>query len=158
MTTLTKITPKINTLRQAEKALENITEFYNTQLVVKSDLIEKQAANYIRQILIESGFMCYDFKHKNLVLKLGSKIDRFIFFIGTNGNFRPIFSVAFNGKLHYINKPTEHEILTLIDDWQGFKAGLECAINIAVKEELQTIGRQIDHISHLSTRLARWRV
>lgn len=146
-------------VRQAEKALETLKEFSETQYEAKGETMAEQIVDYIINTLSNADYICCGCKHNHLVL---SNIkDYFVFYIYDDIIIScgyPIFSITNNGEVKYICKLDEGMMLTLVKDWDGFKKELDFAIKKTLRERTNNINSQLSHIGYVNEQLSKWRV
>ena len=149
----------VASIRQAEQALEILKNFSESQYKVKGNTMSEQILDYIVNTLSNVDYMCCGCKYKHLALSNMKNL--FIFYIYDNsaiGSGYPVFSIATNGEVKYVNNLSEWMMLTLVKEWDGFKKELDFSIKTTIEERTKSINKQLCHIGYMNEQLSKWHV
>ena len=146
-------------IRHAEEALKTLKEFSETQYETKGETMIEQITNYIIDTLANADYLCCGCRYHHLALS--NMKNYFVFYVYDNSAISsgyPVFSITKSGEIKNICKLAEWMMLTLINDWDGFKKELDFAINTTLAERTKNINNQLVHIGYVNEPLAKWRV
>lgn len=146
-------------IRHAEEALKILKEFSEMQYETKGETMIEQIINYIIDTLANADYLCCGCLYRHLALS--NMKNHFVFYVYDNsaiGSGYPVFSITKSGEVESIYKLTEWMMLTLINDWDGFKKELDSAIKTTLAERTKNINNQLVHIGYVNEQLAKWRV
>lgn len=146
-------------IRQAEEALETLKNFSEEQYKAKGETMMEQIIDYISHKLFEAEYMCCGCKYYHLALSNMGK--RFIFYIYDNsaiGSGHPVFSITTNGEVKNVCNLSEWMMLTLVQEWDGFKESIDFSIKTTMKSRTENINRQLAHIGYVNEQLSKWHV
>lgn len=148
-----------NAIKYAEKALEDLKTFSNTQYEEKGETMLDQIIDYVVNTLSNVNYMCCGFKIQHLALS--NMKTKFIFYIYDNsaiGSGYPIFSITTDGDVEYSNDLNEWMMLTLVKEWDGFKKEFDFAIKTTLESRKKYIHDQMCHIGYVNEQLSKWHI
>lgn len=147
-------------IRHAEEALETLKAFSESQYKAKGETMLEQISDYIANTLTNANYMCCGCKYYHLSL---SKFNNeFVFYIYDNsaiGSGYPIFRVTKYGVINKIHdKLPEWMMLTLVNEWSGFKENLNFAIQTTLENRTKSINSALSYIGYVNEQLSKWKV
>ena len=149
----------VTAIRHAEQALEVLKNFSESQYKAKENTMSEQILDYIVNTLSKVDYMCCGCKYNHL--SLSNMKNNFIFYIYDKSAIScgyPVFSIATNGEVKYINNLSEWMMLTLVKEWDGFKKELDFSIKTTIEERTKSINKQLCHIGYMNEQLSKWHV
>lgn len=148
-----------NAIRHAEEALNTLKDFTTAQYEAKGNTMIEQVADYIKNILSNANYMCCGCKYYRLALS--NMKTYFVFYIydgSAIGSGYPVLLFFQNGKVEAGCGLSEWMMLTLVEYWDGFKKELDTSIKRTMKDETESINKQLAHISYVNEQLSKWHV
>lgn len=149
----------IISIRHAERALDMLKEYTDSQHKTQGETMLEQIIEYVYEILDKANYMCVSFKTNHLSLSEGN--NKFIFHVYGSGAISsgyPIFIISTSGDIIPIRELNEGMMLTVIKEWDEFKQKLDAAIQKAMEEKTKRINSELSHIGYVNEELSKWHI
>ena len=146
-------------IRQAEESLKVLNDFMESQYKAKGNTMIEQIIDYIANTLSNANYTCCGCKYYHLALSnMGKKFIFYIYDKSAIGCGVPVFSIKTDGEVKKHQDLSEWMMLTLIEEWDGFKENLNFSIKKTMESRTKSINDKLTHIGYVNKQLSKWHV